>query len=431
MTLASMALRSAWNRRYTLVWMVLAVALSTALLLGVERVRSEARNAFAQSVSGADLIVGARTSPIQLLMYAVFHVGAVQHDMSWASVQRLREHPQVDWVIPLSLGDSMRGFAVLGTTAAYYQHYRYGDARPLAFAQGQATDGLFDAVLGADVARDLGYRVGDRITLAHGHGDAHDHHEGHGHDDDEAPAHADKPFTVTGILARTGTPVDRTVHVSLQAIEAIHLDWQAGAPIPGLHIPPQFVRKFDLSPKHVTGALVGLKLRSRVFEVQRDIAADPREPLIAVMPGVVLDELWDVVGQGEKALLAVSAMVMLVGLAGLVSTILAALSERRRELAILRAVGARPLDVLWLLALEGMIVMVLGIAGGYLLLTGAALAFGDLTAAWLGIPLGVAGPQRGELGMLGAILGAGVLASLLPAWRAYRMSLADGLLPNT
>ena len=165
--------------------------------------------------------------------------------------------------------------------------------------------------------------------------------------------HADKPFTVTGILARTGTPVDRTVHIGLDAMEAIHLDWEGGAPMPGLSIAPSLVKKFDLTPKTITALLIGLKSRAAVFSVQRDIADDSSEPLMAVLPGVALDNLWQVVGIGENALLLVSGMVVLVGLAGLVSAILASLGERRRELAVLRSVGARPADILLLLALEG------------------------------------------------------------------------------
>jgi putative ABC transport system permease protein len=162
--------------------------------------------------------------------------------------------------------------------------------------------------------------------------------------------HADKPFTVVGVLARTGTPVDRTVHVSLQALEAIHLDWAGGAPLPaGAHRAEQ-ARKFDLEPKQVTAALVGLKSRAAVFNVQRFVAEYEGEPLLAVLPGVALDELWDVVGVGEEGLLAMSALVALVSLASLVAVVLAGLNERRRELAVLRAVGAGPRHVLVLLA---------------------------------------------------------------------------------
>ncbi|WP_404993359.1 ABC transporter permease [Cupriavidus pauculus] len=422
MTLPGLAARSAWNRRYNLLLMVMAIALSTALLLGVERIRHQVRAGFSQSVSGTDLVVGARGSPVQLMLYTVFRLGGATNNMGWDSARRIAGHPLVAWTIPISLGDSHRGFPVLATSEDYFRHFRYGDRRPLELAQGRTFQGLFDTVLGAEVARRLNYRLGDRIVLTHG--DAIGPMAGQ-------LQHADKPFIVTGILAPTGTPVDRTVHIGLEAMEAIHLDWQAGVPIPGMSIPPELVRKFDLTPKSITGLLVGLKLRSRVFAMQREIADDPHEPLMAVLPGVALDELWETVSLGEKGLLLMSALVVAVGLAGLVSSILAALGERRRELAILRAVGARPLDLLMLLAAEGCVLMLVGTLAGYLLLTGLSAAIAPWLEASLGLALPVAWPQASELPLLAAIVAAGALASLLPGWRAYRLSLSDGLTPNT
>jgi putative ABC transport system permease protein len=217
-----LAVRSAWNRRLTLGMTLLAVALSVTLLLGVERVRHEARNSFAQSVAGTDLVVGARSSPVQLMLYAVFRIGEATHNIHWQSYRAIAENPAVAWSIPLSLGDSHHGFPVIGTSSAYFEHFRYGDAQALAFSAGKPFAEIFDAVLGAEVAARLGYRPGDQLVLSHGMGDV------------SLAEHTDKPFTVVGILAATGTPVDRSVHVSLEAIQAIHLDWQGGAPLPGL-----------------------------------------------------------------------------------------------------------------------------------------------------------------------------------------------------
>jgi putative ABC transport system permease protein len=416
--LFSIAWRSAWNRRFTLALTVFSIALSTFLLLGVERIRTELRENFASSVSGTDLIVGARTGSTQLLLYSVFRIGAATNNISWKSVQALAAHPGVDWVVPLSLGDSHRGFAVLATSPAYFTHFRYGNRQPLALREGKPFDALFDAVVGAEVADRLGYHVGQKITLAHGGGELN------------TAEHADKPFTVVGVLARTGTPVDRTVHIGLEAMEAIHLEWVGGAPMPGVKIPAEQVRKFDLKPKNVTAALVGLKNRAAVFGVQRWISTYNGEPLMAILPGVALDELWSVVGVGENALLLMSALVAFVSLAGLVSVVLAGLNERRRELAVLRAVGAGGRHVLALLALEGAIVTVLGVAFGVAM---AVLGIA-LLAPWLqsqfGLTLRLSEPTLNEWLLLASLLAAGWLASLLPGIRAYRLSLADGLSPR-
>jgi putative ABC transport system permease protein len=397
--------------------MAVSIALSVILLLGVEQLRTQARESFAQSISGTDLVVGARTSPIQLMLYAVFRLGDATHNIRWSSFQAVADHPAVAWAVPISLGDSHRGFAVVGTNLDYFEHFRYGDGKSLAFAAGHPFNEIFEAVIGAEVARDLGYQVGDRIVLNHGTGDL------------GLTEHSDKPFKVAGVLARTGSPVDRSVHVSLQAIEAIHLDWQGGAPLPGLSIPPEYVRKFDLAPKEITAALVGLKSRAGVFQVQRFINQYKGEPLLAVLPGVALDELWSIVSIVEKSLLAISILVVAVGLSGMVAVVLAGLGERRRELAILRSVGAGPRVVLILLAIEGAMVVLAGSLLGLSGLFAASFFAAPVLEAHLGISLH-AGLSAETLQLLLLVMATGFLASLIPGYRAYRLSLADGLTPR-
>lgn len=416
--LLALAMRSAWNRKLTLGLTLLSIALSVALLIGVERVRQDAQDSFAQSVSGTDLVVGARTSPVQLMLYAVFHLGDATNNIHWQTYQDIAANPAVAWTIPISMGDSHHGFPVVGTTADYFGHFHYGEAQPLAFSSGKPFAGLFDAVIGAEVAEHLGYHLGDKITLSHGMGDI------------GLTEHADKPFTVTGILARTGTPVDRTVHVSLEAIEAIHLDWQGGAKIPGFDIPAEYARKFDLTPKEVTAILIGLKSRAGVFKMQRYVNEYHAEPLLAVLPGVALDQLWQVVGVAERALLAVSGMVVVVGLCGLVAVILASLNERRRELAILRSVGARPMDIFLLLSAEGLFITLSGTLLGMASLTALTATLAPLIQSHYGLLITSRFISYDELGLLGIVMGVSLLASLAPGYGAYRLSLSDGLTPR-
>jgi len=416
-TLLSLAIKSAWNRRFTLSLTVIAIALSVTMLLGVERLRQQTHEGFSHSISGTDLVVGARTSPVQLMLYAVFHIGEATNNMRWASYQAIADNPMVAWSIPISLGDSHHGFPVLGTTTDYFKHFQYGDAQTLAFKSGKAFDGIFDAVIGAEVAANRGYHLGDKITLSHGMRE---------HD----PEHADKPFTVVGILAPTGTPVDRTVHISLEAINAIHLDWVGGAPMPGFKVPAKYVKKFDLSPKEITAALVGLKNRAAVFKIQRDITNYEPEALLGVMPGVALEKLWQLVNVAEKSLKAVSAMVVIVGLSGLIAVVLAGLNERRRELAILRSVGAKPRDVFFLLTIEGLFITLLGIALGVILLTILCTVLAPMIQLHYGIVFNAVSLSANELKLLAAVLFVGCLASLIPAYRAYQLSLVDGLTPR-
>lgn len=412
------AWKSAWHRRFGLGLVVLAIALSTFLLLAVERVRHDVRENFSSAVSGTDLIVGARTGSVQLLLYSVFRIGQATSNIRYSSVQELERDRAVAWVVPISLGDSHRGFPVVATTTAYFDRFRYGDRRPLVLAQGRPFSQVFDAVIGAELADRLGYRIGQSIVLRHGAGEL------------ASNDHADKPFTVVGILARTGTPVDRSVHISLEGMEAIHLDWVAGVPLPGLAVPPERVLEQDLTPRSVTAALVGLRSRAAAFSVQRQVAAFEAEPLMAVLPGVALDELWTAIGGVERALMLMSALVGTVSLAGLVAVVVTALEQRRRELAVLRSIGAGPGRVFALLGLEG---FVTSLGGALVGLVAWALTLG-LAAPWVqsryGVGLSWGLPSGSEVLLLAAVVLAGTLAALLPGWRAYRLSLADGLSPR-
>ena len=416
-------LRLAWqslaNRRLTALLTILAIAFSVMLLLGVEKVRTGARQSFADTISGTDLIVGARSGALNLLLYSVFRIGNATNNITWTTFQEIAKAPDIDWIVPISLGDSHYGFRVMGTTPDYFQRYRYRRTHELAFAAGKPFGDLFDAVIGADVAAQLGYHVGDKIVVAHGLGST------------GFVEHDDKPFQVSGILAKTGTPVDRTVHVSLEAIEAIHVDWQSGARIPGQSVSADEVRKMNLKPQAITAALVGLKSKLAVFRLQRAINEYHAEPLSAILPGSTLQELWGLVGTAETALAAVSAMVVATALLGMVTMILTTLNERRREMAILRSVGARPATILGLLTAEAALLILLGVLLGIALLYGALLGLQPYIDRAYGLYIALEPLKRSEwISLLGIVL-AGILAGLLPAFRAYRLSLADGMTVHT
>ncbi|MGB5198636.1 MAG: ABC transporter permease [Sedimenticolaceae bacterium] len=415
MAIVSLAWKSLLNRRFTAVLTVISIALSVALLIGVERLRTEARASFANTLSGTDLIIGARSGPVQLLLYTVFRIGDATNNFSWESYQALAQHPKIAWTVPISLGDSHRGYRVLGTNRDYFRHYRFARDRALAFAAGKPFEDLYDAVLGAEAADALDYEVGDAIVIAHGAGDV------------SFARHDDKPFRVAGILQRTGTPVDRTVHVSLQAIEAIHADWQRGAPLPGISISAEQARALDLTPKAISAALVGLKSKIATFQVQRIVNEYPQEPLTAILPGVALSQLWDLIGIAENALLIVSIFVVVVGLFGMLTALLTSLNERRREMAILRSVGARPAHVFTLVMGEAGFLTLLGLLLGLTLLYGLLALGQPIIESRFGLFIALGPPSAHEALLLGAVTAAGFLVGSIPSYRAYRLSLADGL----
>lgn len=417
MYLLRLALASLGNRRFTAWLTVFAIALSVCLLLAVERVRTEARASFANTISGTDLIVGARSGSVNLLLYSVFRIGNATNNIRWESFEQFANHRQVKWAIPISLGDSHRGYRVMGTSPAYFEHYRYARTQQLQLSSGRAfADDPFEVVLGAEVAQALNYQLDQELVLAHGVATI------------SLVKHDDKPFKVVGILKRTGTPVDRTLHISLAGMEALHVDWQNGMPARGAaKVSAEQARAMDLQPKQITAFMLGLNSKIATFSLQREINEFRGEPLLAILPGVALQELWSLMGTAEKALFVVSLFVVLTGLIGMLTAILTSLNERRREMAILRSVGARPWHIASLLIVEAFALALAGVLLGLLLLyLGIAGSQGYVQANYgLYLPLNL--PSRYEWTLLGAILSAALLMGCVPAWRAYRQSLADGL----
>lgn len=415
MPVLSLAIKSLLNRRFTASLILISIALSVALLLGVERLRVESRNSFANTISGTDLIVGARSGSINLLLYSVFRIGDATNNISWKSYQHFASNKMVKWSIPISLGDSHQGYRVMGTSDDYFRYYSYSKHRQLEFARGKPFEKVYEAVLGNEVAEKLGYSIGQEIIIAHGAGKT------------SFSMHKDKPFTVAGILAPTGTPVDRTVHVSLEGIEAMHKGWIQGRKVPGLSISAEKASKSDLTPKSITAFMLGLKSRIATFGLQREINEYRSEPLQAILPGITLQQLWDMMAVAENALLMVTGLVVFIGLIGMLTVMLAGLNERRREMAILRSVGARPVHIMLLITGESLLLCLLGIIAGLVLLyTGLFIAQPTIETIW-GLYLSIGLPTEREWGIMGLIALTGLLVGLIPGYRAYRYSLADGM----
>lgn len=408
-----LTLKSMWNRRFTVGLTIVSMALSVLLLLGIETLRSEARNSFTNTVSGTDLLVGARSGSLPLLLYSVFHLGNASNNIDWRSYEEITQHPAIKWAIPLSLGDSHRGFRVIGSTRDFFTHFQYGNARSLSFAKGAPFAAVYDAVIGADVAQQLGYRVGDRIVLAHGVQDTHFNR------------HEDKPFTITGILAKTGTPVDRGILVSLAGIEALHIDWQSGTRSRQT-IDAEQAKNMDLQPEQITAFMLGLHSKLHIFQLQRAINQYKKEPLLAILPGVALGELWKLLSTAERILLVVSVCVLINSLIGMLVLMLSSLNERRREIAVLRALGAQPVQVFLLLTSESLLFSLLASMIGLILFYVGIFSVGP----WLhnfGVYVSAASPNAYQWSVMGGIVAISALIGMFPAYRAYRYALSDGL----
>lgn len=416
MILFRLTLKSLANRKATVLMTLAMLVMSNVLLLTVDRLRLDTRSSFANTVSGTDLIIGARTGSLNLLLYSVFHLGNATNNISWESYQELIGKKEVEWAIPISLGDSHRGYRVVGTETTMFTHYRYGKKQNLAFANGEAFDGVFDVVLGAEVAKALGYKVGDQITVAHGVGKT------------SFTEHGDKPFTVTGVLKATGTPIDKSLFVSLEAITAIHVDWVNGVKLPGVTISAERALQMDLTPKTITAALIGLESRMQIFTFQRFVNNYRAEPLTAIIPGTALAGLWQLIGIAENALIAVSIIVAITALLGMTTVILTSLNERQREMAVLRAIGLSSSRVAALLVMESGFYGVVSVVAGYILHALSIIALAPMLQQQFGINLSLSVPSLAlTLTLLGFLL-ATFLLGLIPGITAYKRSLADGLI---
>ncbi len=413
--------RLAWksinNRRLTTGLTIASIALSTALLLSVERAKRAAEEGFTQTISQTDLIVGARSGPINLILYTVFNMGNATNNISMETYEELKKHPSVDWTIPYSLGDGHRGFRVVGTDENFYQHYRFRGDQSVELQQGAATQGLWDAVIGSDVARELGYQLGQKIVIAHGVT------KGQG-----ILMHDDKPFTVVGVLKSTGTALDRSIYITLEGLEGLHIDWQNGAmPTASQVVAQASIKKEDIKIKMITAFFLRTKSRIETLRLQREINTYKEEPLLAIIPGVTLSELWRGLGYVEVTLRAIAMMVVVVGLVAMLIALLTGLNERRREMAILRALGASPQKIVALLVLESTTLTLLGVAVGVVVQVVVFQVLKDWLEREFGLYLVGSVFSVREFIEISSMLVLGALVGLIPAVRSMRLALKDGL----
>jgi len=411
--LLKLTFNSLYARLLTVGMTVFAISLSLMLYMSVEKLRTSAYTSFTDTISQTDLIVGARTSSVQLLLYSVFRIGNATNNITWESYEDVINKKEVAWSVPISLGDSHKGFRVMGTNSEFFKRYKFRGGQSIELEQGKNLGDLYDVIIGAGVAEKLNYSVGTPLIVSHGLQSFSDHD--------------DQPFKVSGILAKTGTPVDNTVIVSLEAIEAIHVDWSTGAKIPGQITPVEEIRQMDLSPKNITAALIGVNSKLQIFQLQRWINEYPEESLSSILPGVALQELWRIVGVVENLLLGISVTVIFTTLIGMTAIIFSSLNERRREMAIWRAMGASPKVVIGLLMLEAFIISVMSIIVSTVMLFLTLYVLQPWIDNTYGILVNIEMLAVKDIYIFMLFIIAASLVSLIPAIRAYWFSINDGM----
>lgn len=412
MILLSVAWHSLISRKKTVILTLLSLTISIVVLLSIEHIRLQAKESFNRTISGVDLIVGAPSGQLNLLLYSIFRMGSPANNIHYTSFTMLEKQKLVDWAIPISLGDSHRGFRVIGTNNNYFTHYQYGKNQPLKFEQGREFSSLFEVVLGSDVAKKLNYNLGDKIIIAHGIGNI------------SFTKHEQAPFVISGILARTGTPVDKSVHVSLSAIEAIHLSPTA---LKELMDNPKATPPI---PKSITAVMLKLKSKFTVFGFQREINNYPNDRLMAVLPGVAMTELWGLMATFENLLRAIAVLVLISSLFGLATMLLASMNERKTEIAVLRVLGAGPVTLILLILLEALILVSLAIIMSTLVLTLALFSLEGWLAAEFGLFLSDDIFTMELMILISMIYIATLVVSFFPGIAAYKYALHSQLSSN-
>lgn len=439
-----MWLKLAWqsllNRKVSALLTLLALTVSVSLLFAIEHIRIQAQDNFKRTVSGVDLVVAGRSSQINVLLSSVFRIGANPNTVSWQTFETIKANPQVLWAVPLSLGDSYKGFPVVGTTQSYFEHYKYANKRDLQFAEGRIFASHYEVVVGASVAKSERLTIGSELVISHGSGKVsftkHNHH----------------PFIVAGILSPTGTPVDKSLHVPLIAIDKMH---KPAAPVsafagpqneasvdahdydqhddhdlhqhphdelsakPLLDIP---LGTYDLigEPKNISALLLKTNSPLAILTMQRDLNRYQGEAISAIIPGMALAELWKTIGSVETILQVIAMLVLASSLIGLVTMLLSSMHERRAEILVLRAIGASPWFIAGLIQAEAFGIALMALLGAYMLVSLGLWTFSDWILAEYGVFIAANIYSQETLIYSAIVLGLTLIVATLPAVSAYR-----------
>lgn len=396
MSLVRLAWRYLWAQPLTAALNALLLSLGLAAIAFVLLVGEQLEQGLRRDLAGIDLVVGAKGSPMQIMLAGVFHLDVPTGNIPLASLETLRAHPLVRRAIPLSLGDSLQGFRIVGTTPDYLELYG------ASLAAGKTWHRPLEAVLGAEVARRAGLGVGVRFAGSHGLGGQGDAHEG-------------RDYTVVGVLAPTGGVLDRLVVTDVASVWAVHEAHHAGVGDAG---GAEHERE-----REITLALVQYRSPLAAIGVPRWVNAQPG--LQAAAPALETARLMRMVGAGAEVLRGFGVVLLLAAALSVFVALLHSVRARQGDLAMLRMLGAPPHRVALLIALEALTLAALASAAGLLLAHGLTALLGHLlagrqsiaiTGAWLS-------PWEWAVPALAALLA--LAAAAWPARRAFRLDVTE------
>jgi len=448
----TLAFQSILNRWLSCLLIILTLSASISLFFTVTRIQESVRVGFQNTVSGVDSIIAARGGNLQILLNSVFLIGEPPNKITWESYKDIDKMKGINFLVPISLGDSHKGYRVVGTTNSYFKNIKFGNKKNLTFSaninKGIGFSNVFDVVIGSSVAEKLNYSIGSEIEITHGLGKSgvvhsfnsskeddkedheddveHDDHDEHAdHEDDAEHAHDMAGFKVSGILEPTGTPIDSAVYISVLGYEVIHKGWIANQKV--MDISEEHLMDEDLEPTSISAIFVSLKNRTQIFQLQRDVLNYKKEALSAVLPGLTLSRLWALTSNIDKAFKIITAFIIFIALLGMTAMTIAGLNSRRREMAILRSVGASPRIIVSLLLIESVIISLISTIIGYLMMFFIFYFGQGILENHYGIYIEGYSIKYDDVKIILAIVFCSLLATIIPAFRVYRSTLRDGL----
>ena len=465
----TLVIQSLLNRWLSCLLIILTLAFSISLFFTVSRIQESVRSSFQNTISGVDSVVAARGGDLQILLNSVFLIGEPNSTIRWGTFKDITDNNKMNWAVPITLGDSHKGYRVIGTTNNYFKEIKYSSGKNIEFLSGNSFNDVFDVVLGNAVANKLKYNLGAEIIITHGLSDVgevhtfssekenhsdhadhddhadeehdnhddhvdhddhakheeHDNHEDHADEGHEGHNHENLGFKVTGILKPTGTPIDNAVYISLAGIEAMHTGWIGNQKVIDVSI--EQIMQSELKPKTISAIFVSLKNRTQVFQFQRDVLNYKEEAISSVMPGITLSRLWALTGNVDKAFKIITFFIIIIALLGMIAMTIAGLNGRRREMAILRSVGASPTNIVSLLLVESIIISLISCAIGYILMIIIFSIGKDYLQNNYGIFINSFSIKNYDLQMIISIICAALIATIVPAIQIYKNTLRDGL----
>ena len=441
----TLVFQSLLNRWLSCLLIILTLAFSISLYFTVSRIQESVKASFKSTVSGVDSVVAARGGNLQILLNSVFLIGEPSAPIQWNTYKDIANNNKIKWAVPISLGDSHKGYRVIGTTNDYFKQIKYSSGKNIELLTGNTFNDVFDVVLGSVVAGKLNYNIGEEIAITHGLSDVgevhtftseknenHDDHDDHakheedeGDDDHASHDHENLGFKVSGILKPTGTPIDNAVYVSLAGIEAMHTGWIGNQKV--IDVSLEQIMKNELKPKTISAIFLSLNNRTQIFQFQRDIINYKEEAISSVMPGITLSRLWMLTGNVDKAFKIITFFIIIIALLGMIAMTIAGLSSRRREMAILRSVGASPTNIVSLLLVESIIISVVSCIVGYILMVVIFSLGKDYLQNNYGIFIDSFSIKNYDLQIVITIVFAALIATIVPAIQIYKNTLRDGL----